>query len=60
MVTSRNSEATSVVMQQQFDNRRAEMEMRMQEAQLERELRWMEENLVRCLRVGVFKVALHL
>lgn len=32
------------MMQQQFDNRRAEMEMRMQEAQLERELRWMEEN----------------
>lgn len=32
------------MMQQQFDNRRAEMEMRMQEAQLERELRWMEDN----------------
>jgi len=32
------------MMQQTFDNRRAEMEMRMQEAQLERELRWMEEN----------------
>ena len=32
------------MMQQQFDNRRAEMEMRMQEAQLERELRWMEES----------------
>ncbi len=31
-------------MQQQFDNRRADMEMRMQEAQLERELRWMEQN----------------
>lgn len=31
-------------MQQQFDNRRADMEMRMQEAQLERELRWMENN----------------
>ena len=32
------------MMQQQFDNRRAEMEMRMQEAQLEKELRWMEAN----------------
>ena len=32
------------MMQQQFDNRRSEMEMRMQEAQLERELRWMEQN----------------
>lgn len=32
------------MMQQQFDNRRADMEMRMQEAQLERELRWMEQN----------------
>ena len=27
-----------------FDNRRADMEMRMQEAQLERELQWMEQN----------------
>jgi hypothetical protein len=32
------------MMQQQFDSRRADMEMRMQEAQLERELRWMEAN----------------
>ena len=32
------------MMQQQFDNRRADMEMRMQEAQLEKELRWMEAN----------------
>lgn len=31
-------------MQQNFDARRAEMEMRIQEAQLERELRWMEAN----------------
>ncbi len=31
-------------MQQNFDHRRAEMEIRMQEAQLERELRWMEAN----------------
>ena len=31
-------------MQQSFDSRRAEMEMRIQEAQLERELRWMEAN----------------
>ena len=31
-------------MQNTFDNRRAEMELRMQEAQLERELRWMEAN----------------
>jgi len=31
-------------MQSQFDNRRADMEMRMQEAQLEAELRWMENN----------------
>ena len=32
------------MMQQTFDSRRAEMEMRMQEAQLERELVWMEAN----------------
>ena len=32
------------IMQQQFDNRRSDMEMRMQEAQLERELHWMEKN----------------
>ena len=31
-------------MQQNFDSRRNEMEMRVQEAQLERELRWMEAN----------------
>jgi hypothetical protein len=31
-------------MQQQFDNRRSDMEMRMQEVQLERELKWMEMN----------------
>ena len=31
-------------MQLSFDNRRNEMEMRMQEAQLEKELRWMEMN----------------
>jgi len=31
-------------MQNSFDNRRAEMELRMQEAQLEKELRWMEAN----------------
>tara|TARA_R100001377_G_scaffold78112_1_gene55701 strand:- start:880 stop:1410 length:531 start_codon:yes stop_codon:yes gene_type:complete len=31
-------------MQSQFDNRRSDMEMRMQEAQLEQELRWMELN----------------
>ena len=31
-------------MQYTFDNRRAEMELRMQEAQLEAELRWMENN----------------
>ena len=31
-------------MQNTFDNRRAEMEIRMQEAQLEAELRWMEAN----------------
>jgi len=31
-------------MQYQFDNRRADMELRMQEAQLEAELRWMESN----------------
>ena len=31
-------------MQYQFDNRRAEMELRMQEAQLEAELNWMEKN----------------
>tara|TARA_R110002051_G_scaffold111964_2_gene184512 strand:- start:3954 stop:4484 length:531 start_codon:yes stop_codon:yes gene_type:complete len=31
-------------MQSQFDNRRTDMEMRMQEAQLEQELRWMENN----------------
>ena len=31
-------------MQNTFDNRRAEMEIRMQEAQLEAELRWMEQN----------------
>jgi|TARA_Y100000592_G_scaffold92307_1_gene153829 hypothetical protein len=31
-------------MQQSFDSRRAEMEIRMQEAQLEAELRWMEAN----------------
>jgi len=31
-------------MQLSFDNRRNEMEMRMQEAQLEQELRWMEQN----------------
>ena len=31
-------------MQQSFDHRRAEMEIRLQEAQLERELRWMEAN----------------
>lgn len=31
-------------MQQSFDQRRAEMELRMQEAQLERELIWMEAN----------------
>jgi hypothetical protein len=31
-------------MQQNFDHRRAEMEIKMQEAQLERELRWMEAN----------------
>ena len=31
-------------MQSQFDNRRTDMEMRMQEAQLEQELRWMETN----------------
>lgn len=31
-------------MQYSFDNRRAEMELRMQEAQLEAELRWMEAN----------------
>jgi hypothetical protein len=31
-------------MQQNFDHRRAEMELRMQEAQLEKELRWMEAN----------------
>ena len=31
-------------LQTNFDNRRADMELRMQEAQLERELRWMEEN----------------
>lgn len=31
-------------MQNSFDNRRSEMELRMQEAQLEAELRWMEAN----------------
>ena len=31
-------------MQLSFDNRRNDMEMRMQEAQLEQELRWMEAN----------------
>ena len=31
-------------LQTNFDNRRADMELRIQEAQLERELRWMEEN----------------
>lgn len=31
-------------MQLSFDNRRNDMEMRMQEAQLEQELRWMETN----------------
>ncbi len=31
-------------MQHSFDERRAEMELRMQEAQLEKELRWMEAN----------------
>ena len=31
-------------MQQSFDHRRAEMEIRLQEAQLERQLRWMEAN----------------
>jgi hypothetical protein len=31
-------------MQLSFDNRRNDMEMRMQEAQLEQELRWMEMN----------------
>lgn len=31
-------------MQYSFDNRRAEMELRMQEAQLEAEMRWMETN----------------
>lgn len=31
-------------MQYSFDQRRAEMELRMQEAQLEKELRWMEAN----------------
>ena len=31
-------------MQLSFDNRRNDMEMRMQEAQLEQELRWMEQN----------------
>lgn len=31
-------------MQHSFDQRRAEMELRMQEAQLEKELRWMEAN----------------
>ncbi len=31
-------------LQTNFDNRRADMELRMQEAQLERELRWIEEN----------------
>ncbi|MAK37972.1 MAG: hypothetical protein CMC15_17565 [Flavobacteriaceae bacterium] len=31
-------------MQNEFDNRRTEMELRMQEAQMEAELRWMEEN----------------
>ena len=31
-------------MQNNFDNRRSDMEMRMQEAQLEAEIRWMETN----------------
>ena len=31
-------------MQSNFDNRRSDMEMRMQEAQLEAEIRWMETN----------------
>ena len=31
-------------MQNEFDNRRSEMELRMQEAQMEAELRWMEDN----------------
>jgi len=31
-------------MQNTFDNRRSDMEMRMQEAQLEAEIRWMEQN----------------
>lgn len=31
-------------MQNNFDNRRSDMEMRMQEAQLEAEIRWMEAN----------------
>lgn len=31
-------------MQANFDNRRSDMEMRMQEAQLEAEIRWMEQN----------------
>ena len=31
-------------MQTEFDNRRTEMELRMQEAQMEAELRWMEQN----------------
>jgi hypothetical protein len=31
-------------LQTNFDNRRADMELRMQEAQLEAEIRWMEEN----------------
>jgi len=31
-------------MQSQFDSRRSEMELRMQEAQMEAELRWMEQN----------------
>jgi hypothetical protein len=34
----------SRTMQQNFDSRRTDMEMRIQEAQLERELRWMEAN----------------
>jgi len=40
----RNRQYQYRVMQENFDKRRADMELRMREAQLEQELRWMEQN----------------
>lgn len=40
----RNRQFQYRVMQENFDKRRSEMELRMKEAQLEQELRWMEQN----------------